>query len=397
MPADYLLLETEGGLILLEGEDVIFSLETSSDEGRSNAYAQVAEEAKRRGIEHLLVGDQSVIGRLSKFGINAELLPEDEREALESRKVMLIVKAGLAKTQAEAVSVIREGALRTAERVISEESSRPDLHLVQAIQSLDEIDRAQNVASERLLEWYGLHFPELPPIIQDNLILGRMIVDAGRRDQFDEEMLKARGLSQKKIEAILIARDRSKGGSISDRDLTRVKGLGVLVMGLSNEREKLAEYVESAMKKIAPNVGDVAGSTIGARLIAKAGGLDRLARLPASTIQILGAEKALFRALRTGARPPKHGILFQHQAVHTAPKWQRGKIARTIANKVAIAARIDYYRGERDGSLTGLLEKRLAEIRLKYKEPKQAEPSTRKKSFEKRLVRGKRRKEKRRH
>jgi nucleolar protein 56 len=123
------------------------------------------------------------------------------------------------------------------------------------------------------------------------------------------------------------------------------------------------------MKRIAPNVTDVAGATIGARLMAKAGGLDRLAVLPASTIQILGAEKALFRALRTGARPPKHGILFQHQEVHLAPKWQRGKIARTLANKIAIAARVDYYRGTVDTSLKAAFDKRLEQIKEKYKEP----------------------------
>lgn len=397
MPADYLLVETEAGLILLEGENVVFSHATSPGGDLSEAYTRVAEEAKRRAIEHVHVPNHAARNQLSKLGLGAELQSDEERSALESNKVALIVRAGFAANESEAISIIRAGALKSAEKVISEESSRQDLHLVQAIQSLDEIDRAQNVALERLFEWYSLHFPELPSIIQDNVTLGRMIVETGRREQFDEEVLKQRGLSQKKIEAILIARDRSKGGSISDRDLARVKGLSELALLLSTEREKLAEYVESAMKKIAPNVGEVVGSTIGARLIAKAGGLDRLARLPASTIQILGAEKALFRALRTGAAPPKHGILFQHQAVHTAPKWQRGKIARTIANKVAIAARIDYYRGERDGSLTGLLEKRLAEIRLKYKEPRQVEFPTRKKSFGKPFVRGKRRKEKRRH
>ena len=94
-----------------------------------------------------------------------------------------------------------------------------------------------------------------------------------------------------------------------------------------------------------------------------------MAVLPASTIQILGAEKALFRALRTGARPPKHGILFQHQEVHMAPKWQRGKIARTLANKIAIAARVDYYRGTEDLSLKEGLDKRIERIKEKYKEP----------------------------
>ena len=108
------------------------------------------------------------------------------------------------------------------------------------------------------------------------------------------------------MEAILLARDRSKGGTISDGDLGRVRALASLAVQLGSLRDGLSAYVESQMKKDAPNVAEVAGATIGARLMAKAGGLDRLAILPASTIQILGAEKALFRALRTGARPTKH-------------------------------------------------------------------------------------------
>ena len=99
------------------------------------------------------------------------------------------------------------------------------------------------------------------------------------------------------------------------------------------------------------------------------GGLERLAKLPSSTIQVLGAEKALFRAIKTGSRPPKHGILFQHDDVHSAPKWQRGKVARSLANKIAIAARIDNFRGTKDDGLTGPLAKRLEEIRTKYKDP----------------------------
>ncbi|HYA55748.1 MAG TPA: hypothetical protein VED22_03020, partial [Nitrososphaerales archaeon] len=191
------------------------------------------------------------------------------------------------------------------------------------------------------------------------------------------ENLSGRGFTDKKVEAILSARDRSKGGTISDGDLGRVKSLASLAVQLSALREGLDGYVESQMKKVAPNVAEVAGATIGARLMAKAGGLDRLAILPASTIQILGAEKALFRALRTGARPPKHGILFQHQAVHTAPKWQRGKIARTLANKIAIAARVDYYRGSEDASIKAGLDRRLESIREKYKEPPRRKPEQR--------------------
>jgi nucleolar protein 56 len=122
------------------------------------------------------------------------------------------------------------------------------------------------------------------------------------------------------------------------------------------------------MAEVAANMLAVAGATIGARLIAKVGGLEKVARLPASTIQVLGAEKALFRALRTGGSPPKHGILFQHKEVHSAPRWQRGKIARSLAAKIAIAARIDAYGGKREEGLEENLSRRIEEIKVKYKD-----------------------------
>jgi nucleolar protein 56 len=269
---------------------------------------------------------------------------------------------------------LRRKSIEEAERAIREASSRPDLHLVQAIQALDDTDRYLNVTATRAAEWYGLHFPELGQLVQDNLVLCRLISDLGTRENFSAENLKGRGFTDKKIEVILSARDRSKGGTISPGDAGRVRALASLALSLSSQRDGLSTYVESQMKKVAPNVSDVAGATIGARLMAKAGGLDRLASMPASTIQILGAEKALFRSLRTGARPPKHGILFQHQAVHTAPKWQRGKIARTLANKIAIAARVDYYRGEEDTTIVRGLEKRIESIKERYREPPERRP-----------------------
>lgn len=272
---------------------------------------------------------------------------------------------------------LRQKSIAAAEETIREASSRPDLHLVQAIQALDDTDKYLNITATRASEWYGLHFPELPQMIQDNVVLCKIIAEVGGREGFSAESMQGRGFTEKKVAAIIEARDRSKGGAISEGDINRVKTLAALAVQLSNIRGGLNDYVESQMKRVAPNVGEVAGATIGARLMAKAGGLDRLAVMPASTIQILGAEKALFRSLRTGARPPKHGILFQHQAVHTAPKWQRGKIARTLANKIAIAARVDYYRGSEEASIKAGLDKRLESIKERYKEPPQRKPERR--------------------
>ncbi len=370
-PSTPLLFETEGGSVLVRDGKVLASQPVGKKAGeRGGELAALGQKAKELGLEVVGVADQEAATAVSGAGVETVILTETQRDGLNADKLGIMVRAGFASNEEEASELVRRRALAAAEEKISEESSREDLHLVHAIQGLDELDRFLNITSERVAEWYGLHFPELQGLVGDNLALARLVSETGgMRSSFDEEKLEGKGFSDKKVEAILMAAERSKGGTATERDMSRTVALAAISLSIAAEREKLAEYVESTMKRIAPNTTDVAGATIGARLIARAGGLDRLARLPASTIQVLGAEKALFRALRTGSRPPKHGILFQHDAVHTAPKWQRGKIARALANKIAIAARIDYYRGEKEGGLTATLEKRLDEIRIKYKVP----------------------------
>jgi nucleolar protein 56 len=193
---------------------------------------------------------------------------------------------------------------------------------------------------------------------------------AGLRENITAEILQGAGMQDKKVEIILDAARRSKGGDMTPENLAIVKRLADQVIAQSDLRRVLADHIEVAMETVAPNVKELLTASVGARIIAKAGSLARLATLPASTIQVLGAEKALFRALKTGARPPKHGLIFQHPLIHSAPKWQRGKIARAIASKVAIAARIDYYRHEgKDSMIQDKLNTRISEIREKYKEP----------------------------
>ena len=370
MTDEPVLFETEGGFVVLRGSEVLFTQKKGAV-SRSENLVIIAEKAKEIGLTYLGTVDAGSAEELVKLGVAASQLSGAEIDELNSNKLAIMVKSGFAPDEAAAFAMIREMAVTAAEESITETSSREDLQLVHGIQGLDELDKFLNITSERVTEWYGLHFPELQALLGDNILLCKLVVEVGARDNYDAERLQGKGFSDKKIEALVLAAAESKGGTVTERDMNRVVGLAHIALGASAEREKLAEYVESTMKRIAPNTTEVAGATIGARLIAKAGGLDRLARLPASTVQVLGAEKALFRALRTGARPPKHGILFQHDAVHTAPKWQRGKIARALANKIAIAARIDFYRGTKEGGLTATLEKRLDEIRVKYKEPKE--------------------------
>ncbi|MDG6997685.1 MAG: hypothetical protein JRN15_01060, partial [Nitrososphaerota archaeon] len=261
--------------------------------------------------------------------------------------------------------------------------SNPDLQAMESVQALDEVDKTANVISSRLREWYGLHFPELTSIVDDNISLAKLIITFKSRQNFDANLLEQMGYSKAKSKAIESSATDSRGADLREEDLSRIIQLAEEAQHLFSLRDKLASHVEKTMRQVAPNLSEVAGATIGARLIARAGGLEKLARLPASTIQILGAEKALYRALKSGARPPKHGILFQHASVHSAPKWQRGKVARSVAGKIAIAARVDTYRGSKDESILKSLQTRLDEIKEKYKEaPKEERPFTPKPRFE---------------
>jgi nucleolar protein 56 len=173
-----------------------------------------------------------------------------------------------------------------------------------------------------------------------------------------------------KAEQIAKASETSMGADIAESDLAEIQALCKNVLNLYDLRQNMEKYLDDTMEEVAPNIKAMVGSLLGARLIAIAGGLTNVAKLPASTIQVLGAEKALFRSLKTGTPPPKHGIIFQHTYLHDAKRWQRGKIARALAGKLAIAARIDAY-GHRDisESLKTKLDMRIAEIREKYSEP----------------------------
>jgi nucleolar protein 56 len=317
------------------------------------------------------VNNELLRSLLMQFGFESFVMSQQRQNEIQGAKPTLIVKSGLAKDEVEASLELRDFAIRYSSNKVKEGSEKVDLHIVQAINALDEIDKIINVLGSRMREWYGLHFPELDNLLQSLNIYAEIVKNAGLRKNITKKILEVTGIQEKKMEIILDIAARSKGGEITEKNLTIVKKIADAVLFQSELRMTLTEHIEKEMEAVAPNIKRLLTSSVGARVIAKAGSLSRLAALPASTIQVLGAEKALFRALKTGTRPPKHGILFQHPLVHSAPIWQRGKIARAIASKVAIAARIDFYRhsGMADSSIADRLDKRIAEIQKKYKEP----------------------------
>ena len=325
---------------------------------------------KLRSFEPVSTNDASIVSILRQAGLDSQLMPEDQQQYIQNSKPTLIVKAGFANNEQDAMQALREFAINLSSSRVKEASEKLDLHIIQSINALDELDKIINTVGARMREWYGLHFPELDNLVSSLVVYAGIVSKAGLRENIIVEVLQNIGLPDKKVEVILDAAKRSKGGDMTPENLAIVKRLADEVIAQSDLRRVLTDQIEVAMETVAPNVKELLTAAVGARIISKAGSLARLATLPASTIQILGAEKALFRALKTGARPPKHGLLFQHPLIHSAPKWQRGKIARAVASKVAIAARIDYYRHDgKDNTIYDKLKIRIDEIREKYREP----------------------------
>ena len=350
------------------------------------------------------VNDEALMSILKKKSIDVQMLPEEEIEKIHSTKPEILVESNFAKDSTDAMEKLRNFAIDLSSSKVTEISSNPDLHIIQGINTLDEVDKIINAISSRLREWYGLHFPELDNLI-DSIIGYSQIVLSGKREKLNEKIFSEAGFPESKVEMLSLVKEKSRGGDISKENLMIVQTLAKQIIELHDMRKKLEDHIETQMNEIAPNISAILGPSVGARILARAGSLKRLATMPASTIQVLGAEKALFRSLKTGSQPPKHGLLFQHSTVHAAPRWQRGKIARAIAAKAAIASRVDVYGGKLNETLLEKLNVRVKEISEKYtsppetkgrmdREPKKSfrESSKRRDRTEKRVLRSSKRK-----
>ena len=322
-------------------------------------------------FDYISVNDSDVNAVLRAASLKSHMMTVQEQDEIQNKKQMLLLRCGFARDEREAIRELRKFAIEISSSKVKEESQKLDLHVAQAINALDEIDQVINTLGARMREWYGLHFPELDNLLSSLTAYAEIVKRAGSRENVSEEILKTVGMEGRKVDIIISTCKRSRGGELTGENLEILQSLADQIIILSTLRRRLVEQVEFMMKTVAPNIKELLTAPVGARVIAKAGSLSKLAMLPASTIQVLGAEKALFRSLRTGANPPKHGLLFQHSLIHSAPKWQRGKIARALASKLAIAARIDLFRpGLMDSSVATRLNTRIAEIQEKYKEPR---------------------------
>ena len=256
---------------------------------------------------------------------------------------------------------------------VQEQLSGPDMHVVKAVNMGKSLESMFNLVFEQAMEWYSLHFPELRFQVRDPLQMLQLIVHVGERKNYSRELVGKFILNEEMSSRVCDAAKTSKGGSMDAHALKALQSVAKLGLSMKQELQSLNGFVEIQMKELAPNFSELATPMIAAQLLAKAGSLKRLAEMPGSTIQVLGAEEALFSHLKTHSRPPKHGYIFNHPLLKTLPKHVRGRMARTLAGKLAICARVDVYGKVRIvDQLKPKLEaysKRLAKMPFKPKKP----------------------------
>lgn len=233
---------------------------------------------------------------------------------------------------------------------IKKESASEDKHLIQAVNSIAEIDESISKLIERIREWYALYFPEMD-VIKNNETYIKLISQNKTKDKIIEAKPEA---FPKEIIDI--------DDDIDPNDLEIMNNYANSIYELQKSRKNIEEYVDKKMESIAPNLRLLVGPTLGAKLISHAGGLKRLAMYPSSTVQIMGAEKALFRHLKSGDRPPKYGLIYQHPQVRGAKWWNRGKIARILAGRISLAVRRDVFTKTFDENVAEEFKQKVEEI-----------------------------------
>lgn len=337
----------------------------------SEETSALIEQLRGIGYDAFAFEAQTVANEVKiKLDVTAETATSQQVEAVRQRMEQIAIETGFVKSVEELRVWTRNVSVEVAKLQVKTAAEKRDLIVGQAIQTLDDLDRTLNLFMGRMREWYGIHFPELDRLVEKHETYARLVMDLGTRESFTAHALEKEDLPKSKVEQISKVAQQSMGANLAEADLPQIQALSKNVLETYKLRESMEAYLDKSMEEVAPNTKAIVGALLGARLIAIAGGLENLAKRPASTMQVLGAEKALFRSIKTGARPPKHGLIFQHTLIHDAKRWQRGKIARAIAGKLAIAVRIDAFGGEYVGDkLKADVDRRIEEIRKKYPEP----------------------------
>jgi len=291
--------------------------------------------------------------------------PNKAGEYLRTFMDKVLIETDYIQTEEELKEIVHEISLNITRTRLHEASKAEDLVLIQAINALDELDETTSKLAERLREWYSIHLPELDKIKSHEYYV-KLVAKYG-----DKDCIISSGLEESDLKI-----ETSIGADLEESDILMLKELASSIKSFQATKKSLNEYIDGKMGELAPNLKDLVGASLGSKLIAHVGGLKRLALLSSGTIQVLGAEKALFRHLKTGERPPKHGLIYQHPEVRGAKYWLRGKIARALASKISLAVRKDVFSGKFEPSIKIKFEVKVEDIKKAHPFPKRSSKSS---------------------
>lgn len=316
---------------------------------KSNIELNLPKASKKKKIV-LGVADKNLAGSIKAA------FPGVECETGETSEVVADLLRGIRLHAPKLLKGLQDGDVERAQLGLGHAYSRAkvkfsvqknDNHIIQAISTLDQLDKAINTFSMRAREWYSWHFPELIKIVSDNNTYAKLAIAIGDKKTLSDDRLHDiaalvdddAGIAQ----AIIDAGRVSMGQDISEHDMQNIMAFALRVVKLAEFRRSLFQYLVNKMSIVAPNLATLIGEVVAARLISRAGSLTNLSKYPASTVQILGAEKALFRALKSKGNTPKYGLIFQSSFIGRAGAKNKGRISRVLANKCSIASRIDNF------------------------------------------------------
>lgn len=281
---------------------------TASKKGKIQEEIDVEKSLLRKGFKDVSKGDNDFI-----------------RDNLKS----LAIEYKFAVDQAFLNRLVSQVNIELAKMDIKKAVKRDSL-IIQTNGAIDELEKSINILIERLREWYGLHFPEMSRIVDSHERYAEIVSNFGSREKIQHPELSH-------------FREKSMGADLTKIDIEIIQSFSKKILEMYRLHKELSEYQEKLLEEVAPNLKHVAGPVLASKIISISGGLERLARMPSSTIQLLGAEKALFRHLHGRGKSPKHGIIIMHPYVQKAQISDKGKIARMLASKMSIAAKMDFY------------------------------------------------------
>ncbi len=347
----------------------------------SQEYSTALTDLKNSGFDEF-VFDNKNLEKLTSQKLGYKTLIVSNIAEFKSFRVNIRDKLktlGVDKTDTQILEKYKKVNEERIKKGVSKAGERYDTTIIQLIETLEIIKKSINLFSDRLREWYGLHFPELTDkIVEDNILLSKLVSKLGNRNNYTLENLKNQfNFNDSRIQLLIDKASSSMGAEI---DLKIVQDYANQILALDATVQSFEDYLEVLMERVAPNLKAIIGSLIGAKLIAKAGGLKKLAFMPASRVQIIGAEKALYRYLKSGEKMPKHGIIFQWKQIRSSPPWIRGKISRLISGKIGILTKVDMFGGEFIGeTIAKEIEDKIKELVAKYPKPPKAKPEEKKK------------------